>query len=304
MKIIYIISGYKLPEQLIRLVNRIKTNDSTIIIHIDKKTGNRIYRRILEALHTYDNVYFLDRHVCNYGDFGHVKATLKGIQKIITLNIPGDYIILLTGQDYPIKSNREIQRFMNESKDQSFIEYFPLPSSEHWNGNGGLDRVAHFHFYFRNHHISIPNEHQFKSHIINRFFSILSSLIPFRREIPGGLKLYGGSSYWCLSRDCIEYIYKFVQQNSSFVNFFKHVSTPDEIFFQTIILNSTFKDHLVNRNLRYIDWSKPDPPYPAILRKLDFERFIVTDNLFARKFDISIDEEILDMIDRRISTRY
>ena len=50
MKIIYIISGYKLPEQLIRLVNRIKTNDSTIIIHIDTKTGNRIYRRYLGSL--------------------------------------------------------------------------------------------------------------------------------------------------------------------------------------------------------------------------------------------------------------
>lgn len=299
MKIIYIILGHKLLQQLVRLVNRISTENSTIIIHIDKKTDDITYRKILGSLRTYNNVYFLERHVCNWGDFGIVKASLKGIQKIITLNIPGDYVIQLTGQDYPIKSNSEIQRFLEQSNGNSFLDYCTLPT-ENWHGNGGLDRITHFHFHFFGRHVGFPNEHQFKNRIINLSYSILSKLIPLSRKLPGELKLFGGSTYWCLSRDCIEYIYRFVQQNSSFVKFFKYVNIPNEIFFQTIILNSILKDHVVNRNITYIDWSKPSPPYPAILCKEDFERLIDTDNLFARKFDASIDEEILDMIDKRI----
>jgi len=112
-------------------------------------------------------------------------------------------------------------------------------------------------------------------------------------------KLFGGSAYWCLARDCIEYINEYLQRDDSAIKFWKYVRIPDEAFFQTILLNSHLKEQLVNDNFRYIDWVSA--PHPEILGKQNFEQFINSNKLFARKFDVTVDPDVLDMIDRATS---
>jgi len=113
-------------------------------------------------------------------------------------------------------------------------------------------------------------------------------------------KLFGGSAYWCLSRECIEYLGKFILENDGFVRFFHHVLIPDEIFFQTVLLNSPLRDTLVNDNMRCINWS--GNWHPDIFRLEDLNHFMKTDGLFARKFDMSEDSMVLDKIDQAISS--
>jgi hypothetical protein len=56
----------------------------------------------------------------------------------------------------------------------------------------------------------------------------------------------------------------------------------------------------VNDNLRYIAWQDLDAGSPAILRKADFARLVSSPKLFARKFDATVDAEVLDLIDSEI----
>ncbi|MGE5445412.1 MAG: hypothetical protein ACM3SR_12560 [Ignavibacteriales bacterium] len=44
MRLAYIISAYKYPEQLIRLILRLNTDTTSFFIHVDKKTDNEVYR--------------------------------------------------------------------------------------------------------------------------------------------------------------------------------------------------------------------------------------------------------------------
>jgi hypothetical protein len=124
----YIVSAYKLPDQLVRLVSTLDTGDSHFLVHVDKKTDDEVFRRMTAPLRDHSNVHFLERHRCFYGGFGHVKATLKGIDEIVRQRLPFDYVILLTGQDYPIKSNRQIEEFFSRHEGRSFMEYFSMPS--------------------------------------------------------------------------------------------------------------------------------------------------------------------------------
>ena len=70
---------------------------------------------------------------------------------------------------------------------------------------------------------------------------------------------------------------------------------PDEIFFQTLVLNSPHRDSVVDANLRYIDW-----PGPRVLRADDLDALLGSGMLFARKFDETVDAEILDLLDHQI----
>ena len=289
MKIAYIISAYKYPDQLVRLVLRLNTNDTTFLIHFDKRTDDRQYDKAVQALKLLPNVVFLDRHKCYWGDIGHVNATLKGIKVLFEKKIDFDYVVLLTGQDYPIKTNDQIQDFFQNHDGKSFIEFFPLDfdSEDHKPISGSLwsARLERWHIVlFGQLHPILPN----------RYIPL-----PIRHRFPNGFKPFVGSSYWCLHRQCIEYIYSFIEHNWKFVNFFKFTSVSDEVFFQTILLNSRLVDCLVNDSLRFIKWTGKDwSGKPDILGSSDFEKMVLSSKLFARKFDYTKDKEILDKLDK------
>ena len=70
--------------------------------------------------------------------------------------------------------------------------------------------------------------------------------------------------------------------------------------FQTIIMNSPFKDKVVNDNLRYIVWPSAFDSSPINVVKSDFPKLKTSPQLFARKFDMTMDCEVMDMIDQQI----
>jgi hypothetical protein len=72
---------------------------------------------------------------------------------------------------------------------------------------------------------------------------------------------------------------------------------PDELFFQTIMLSTPLADSVENEFLHYMDWSDGSA-HPAILRVADLPKLKASGMLFARKFDASVDSEILDLLDR------
>jgi hypothetical protein len=275
LRLAYIISAYRNLGQVARLVRRLQADGVSFVVHVDKKTDRCAYRDLVSSLDDLPSVRFLERHTCHWGGFGHVRATLKGIDQLLGQGARFDYAILLTGQDYPIKSNDYIDRFFETERPRSFMAFSPLPRDS-WSSRGGLGRIEHRHLRFYGHHVRSP----------------------LRRRFPAGLRPYGGGAYWCLSRECIEYVAHFVPRRPDVVSFFRHVDIPDEIFFHTILLNSELRETIVNDNLRHIDWTQGRRP--AILGVRDFEALAASPKLFARKFDMNQDEKVLEMIDRHL----
>jgi hypothetical protein len=283
-RLAYIISAYKLPEQAVRLVERLNTGTSTacFLVHVDKKADAGVYRRLVGALGPLPNVRFLKRHTCYWGGFGHVAATLEGIHALHQAGLAFEYAILLTGQDYPIKSNQHIRRFLQKHLGTNFLEHFPLPRAA-WD-DGGLPRIQSWHLRILHRHVKLSPP----------------GWLPWRRRIPGGVIAFGGSSYWCITRDCVEYIKAYLERKPEFISFFKHVDVPDELFFQTIVMNSRFRDTVVNDDLRYTVWDDLTSGSPAVLTRDDFSRLASSAKLFARKFDATVDAEVLELIDREL----
>jgi hypothetical protein len=278
----YIISAYKHPPQLVRLVERLRSPTSSFFIHVDRKTPPETYRAMVDGLAHLPEVCFLPRHRADWGGFGHVAATLEGINAIVRTETPCDYVVLLTGQDYPIKPPERIEAFLAGNLGQQFMEYFPLPHLD-WEGCG-LDRIEAWHLRPLGRRLVLDPR-------------------PWRRlqrRFPRGFRPFGGSSYWCLTRDAVEFVHGFARRNPAFINFFRRVDVPDELFFQTLLMNSRFAGSVVNDNLRHIEWHDPESGSPAILTTADLGRLRGSPQLFARKFDIMVDHSVLDEIDHTI----
>lgn len=278
LKVAYIVSAYKLPGLLERLLRRLAAPGASFTVHVDRKTPSRTYSEMVARTRDLD-VTFLPRHVCHWGGFGHVEASLKGIERLLRDRVPFDYVVLLTGQDYPLRSPSEIAARLESAQGRSFMSHWQLPY-EPWGARGGLDRIERWHL------------------VAHRRIRLS---LPLRRRLPNGLVAYGGSPYWCLARPVVEYVHQVVREDASFVRFFKHVFVPDELFFQTIVMNSPLRQSVVNDNARYIVWSRR--PAPAILRRSDLEAMQRSGKLFARKFDPTVDAEVLDALDAWIDRR-
>lgn len=284
MTIAYVISAYKLPRQLVRLVSCLQAPGRLFFIHVDRKTPDDVYDEMAGGLRGYDNVRFLERHRCDWGDFGHVEATLKGLDALIASGAAYDYVQLLTGQDYPIKSNAFADDFLRRHAGTSFMNHRPLPVDGLF--EGGFDRLERRHVRLFGKTRVIPPS------------AFNAGRWLWKRRMPYGLVPYFGSGYWCLHRACIEYVMEFVRAHPAYVRFFRHAWIPDEMFFQTILLNSPLRDTIVHDDLRFIKW-----PGPAVLTSADWDAIAAAPDLFARKFDETVDGAILDTIDRRILGR-
>ena len=100
-----------------------------------------------------------------------------------------------------------------------------------------------------------------------------------------------------LSGDHVRYLYDFwhTEKGRIAIKEFKTVAWPDEIYFQTILLNSKYKNNVINKMLWYVDWRK-GPWLPRVLDMTDLDLLKKSNELFARKFDIPGSDELLNTL--------
>jgi hypothetical protein len=283
----YIILAHKNPSQLQRLIRALDDGLSHFFVHIDRRTGIGPFHDLLQPQ---TNISFLPQIKTGWGSFGLVEAVLSGLKAVLQPGKKLDHIILLSGQDYPIKSNEQISTFLGQNKDKAFLEYFPLPCPAKWSPNGGLYRVNK---YF----LGLTTHRRYAAKGIN----FMATLFPFlQRKMYAGMHAFAGSMWWIISDYAARYIMDFIAENPRYLHFHRFTFAPDELFFHMILLNA--KDEqistaIVNDDKRYIRWKDISASHPEIIKKEDLDELIYSDALFARKFDTVTDEEILDLID-------
>jgi len=278
VRIAYLVSAYRSPQQLKRLVDRLSTENTEFYIHIDLKS-RREFKQLIGQFSNCSDITVLPSHRVAWGSFGHVLASIKGIASSTLIGKAPDNLVLLTGQDYPIKSNSQIEEFLKQNHQHSFMEHFQLPWHLWEHERGGADRFEYFYLAFAGRKLyRVPG---------------------VRRDFPTGFIPYGGSSYWSLNYEAIEYLAKFITDQREYVKFFRNVRIPDELFFQTALMNSPLREQIVNNNLRFTKWQSGSP-HPEVLTNESFEDLKGSPALFARKFDTEEDASILDRIDAEL----
>ena len=284
IRIAYVILAHHRPESAVRLVRRLHQPDHDFFIHYNLRSSEKEYQLLAGELQNLPNVRMLARHKCTWGDDGMILGALKGIQEIARQGFVHDYAILLTGQDYPVKSDARFRERLAAAAGGSFMEYAAWPITN-WENGRAIKRIKDWHW-----HLPFPNWARplgwppSKQHLT----------LPWNRKIPGGLHPHFGSAFWYLHRSCLQYIQDYVTRHPEYVRFFRHALIPDECFFQTLLLNSPLAATVSKRTLTYVNWR---PPWPGILTMDDLPQLRESDALLARKFDPVTSSQVLDHLD-------
>lgn len=277
-----LITAYKNPDHLLRIVEQFDES-FRFYIHLDKKS--RLATDDLRRLKNDSKIHYLSRHyTTNWGGTAHLHCILHLMKKALQDN-ESEYLHLISGHDFPIKSPAYFKDFLNRHNGTQFIEVFPMPAQV-WE-NGGLDRLKYFHL---NDWFDAKGK---RAMVLKKFLNLQKKLRLSRNIDFKGMALYGGSTWWSLSKACCRHVEEFLNDNSWFLKKFNHTFCAEEILFQTIIMNSPFKNAITNSNLRHIVWEFRHGNIPAVLDERDLETIKNSADLFARRFDYPHSEPLL-----------
>lgn len=308
----YIITAHTNPEQLKRLICKLNDEYSIFYIHIDLKSDISEFKKVID----FNNVIFIENRIdCIWGDFSIVVATINLLKEA---SKSGDSdkdskIIVLSGQDYPIKSLSDINNYLKANKEYEFISF-------------ELDPIPNDHERIKKYKINVSSKRG-NFMLLNSFFN--SNLKDKLRRIKYLIKKiisfddftnmlfdrkplfqdnYKGSNWFCINEKTAVKILRYIDKNKTkLYNYYKYTFCADEHFFHTILkdMMKENKDIKIKPCLHFIDWNRKNIPWvllPVTFTTIDLELLLKQpeNKLFARKFDQDMDEEILNLLDENI----
>lgn len=209
-----------------------------------------------------------------------------------------DYYHLVSGMDLPLKTQNEIHKFFEKHTGKEFV---------HFGSNEDARKRCQYYWLYQEKLGNVANAIKFKK-ICNR----LRSLSIFAQELIGvdRVKKYGiykviavGSNWFSITDSLARYV---VSKEQEIFRCYKNTYCCDEVFLQTLILNSPYKNNLYSyaiddyhANMRNIDWKRGKP---YTWKDTDYDELMASDYLFARKFDEQVDDGIVDRIYMRLSS--
>jgi len=238
-------------------------------IHVDKKVDIQLY----SSLFNMRNVVFVKERVdVRWGHITQIEAYLNTFKYCIDDSY--DRIFLLSGDTLPLHNLEYLSKYCEENADKEFVSCKICLDAY-------IDRIRY------------DNSFWYSSNIIKRIFGKIRNTLGFKILNPKFDKLpqlYFGSNWIGITQQCLSYLIKYVNNNPDFYDAFKNSVCGDELFFQTIIMNSSFSKSIIPSGIMFVDWTDKGS-HPRILQNEDFDELlnISRSYLFARKFSISLD---------------
>ena len=285
------------------MVRALDSPNADFFIHVDRKSDIWPFQ---DRFSQFNVRFAADRVSVYWGEFSIVQASVNLIRQALNQLPAPDYLVLLSGSDYPLRSSRYIEAFFSGNQGSQFINLVQMP----------CEAVGKLLERFEQYWLQTPNDAQFVARVVARLNHLINNQLRLIKRdykvVFSGLVPHGGSQWWALTNDACRHILEFLDCRPDVVKFFRNVSLPDESFFHTIIGNSKFATQAV-RNLTFADWSRPSGG-PAIIDMEHLNAFMKTaciiwddtygrgELLFARKFrDDS--SHLTDFIDANLINR-
>lgn len=277
--------NFEILEKQLRFLD---SENADFFIHVDAKAELDAERFL--AMPEKSRVTFVPRHRISWGHFAMVEAELD----LLRAAVPGgyDYYHLLSGVDVPVKSRAYIEEYFTRSPGTNYVSFLSPEIAR-----SDLYRVM-FYYPLQRYNIRKP--------AVRRALRNLTGAIQLgfdvdrTRRLPDGFVFQKGAQWFSITYTLAAYL---LEKEGEIRKLFTDTYCPDEMFVQTEIMNSPFRDtlpeHAFENNyascLRYIDWQRGNP-YTFTNGDLGELLAAPETALFARKFDYRSNPGVVDAL--------
>jgi hypothetical protein len=314
-RVCYYMQTHKAPAQIARLVGTIKRGSPGSIVLIDHDVSAPPLDRSLFS--DMSDVYLIGTSG-GYGDFSHVNRILAAVDWLDEHGVQFDWLQNLTGQDYPLRAIADIEQAISTGGFDGYMQYAPVfpertPPDADWGAGPAYRLCTPFdtamRFDYSHRRFGMPSAR--KQRLLRPFMlinwlqpwftvSLAFSTVGLRRKttiFSDDFILYGGSFFCALSASCLRYARDFAAENPDIVKYFCTMAGPDELFLQTVLVNSG-KFRISPLGTHYVYFPGGRYNHPKELGMTDLPAMLASGAHWARKFDAGA--EVLDALDQRM----
>jgi hypothetical protein len=249
----------------------------------------------LEKTHFPKNVHFIDPHlVTSWGDISVCLAALKAFGVLMERHNP-DWIILLSGSDYPVRRAEDIHHHLSKSEFDVLLDYREIqhnlalanPAIQVGFGRPDWIRLAYTRYCGTRFWWPRPSREL-----------LIGGILPFRRSYfavssPGidsvlqrvqflrPSRIFGGDFWFQANRKAISALLNY-KSLGRLVRYYRRREIPEESLFHTVFCNDPSL-RVCTSHLRYANWNG-NGAHPKWLGIADLPDVAASGAHFARKF--------------------
>lgn len=304
--ICYFIQSHRDPEQIYRLVRRLREGSERGRVVVQHNFANcDLDWSPLASLPETHLIPATEPQVRSKFSC-QVQPYLDAIDWLERERYEYEWLVNLSAQDYPVMPVARIEHALLESRCDGYIRYWDVLSAQSpWSQRKARDR--YWYHYRRWPAASEPLLRALRpfTRVLPLNFHLIHfpqvGVRAFRPPFHDGFRCYGGWAWFALRRHAVLYLREFLRTHPDVERHYRRTITPEESLVQTLLINSGRFD-LTNDDLRYIDYSTPYTREfkgsPRVLTVADLPLLATGRYHFARKFDFGVDRVVLDRIDR------
>jgi Core-2/I-Branching enzyme len=277
----YFVMVHKDPEQFARLLSRIRDPRDRIIAHVSLTTPTATRNALESVALSHHGVDLLPPTRIRWGHWSLAECHRRAIA--MAMSLPDwDYMINLSGSCYPIKPVEQIRSTLGAARPgadadpllwPNYIDMKPIdecpPLVRRW---------------------------------IERYWVRVDERdrgVPlWRRRPPAGVDCrWKGSNWTVLHRNFCRWLDR-DPVAESIRRFLRHAKHPTEFWQQWSLMSSPFRETRCP-GMHYVRWA--GEAHPLALTSADLGALSLARAFFARKFESSIDSEVLDQVDAMLA---
>ena len=310
--VVYLITSYGKTHQLERLVRTLRfLTDGPVWLRHDYSKASLHTERIADM----SAVILPPTTPVTWGDFSFVDVLLESL-RAIEAREDYSWIVILSGQDYPIRPLADLERHLHELDADALLEQTADAHDPMRYSRRRYDRGTDL---YRYRYYSIPTirgrpllsrrtirrlerigaaqpvvSFRFIGRQDRSMVGLRWPMGPFRRP----KRPYQGSNWFVLSRHGVRTVLDFVASHPAYSRHYRRTFVPSESFFHSILLNDSDL-RIAPDNLHFEDWPLHSSG-PRTLTVQDLPDLLKSGRYLARKFDADVDSLILDHLDRHL----
>jgi len=284
----YLITAHDKPEQLKLLLSLLDDSNNDLYLHIDKKAAGIQNCDLTNAIKK-AHIQFVPRLDARWGSEVFIDAIASLIREAVKSEHA--YYHLLSGVDLPLKPQQEIHAFFREHAGKEFVAFDQKSADQ----RVLVQRLGRYSFR--------RPVGPFALRVYKRFEPVwnkLQSALGINRIRRCPVVFQKGAVWFSITHAFALYV---LEQFPQYRPYYRHSVCADEIWLQTILVNSPFMerrsfwgwDDELAATMRYVDWSDGGRS-PKVLVSEDYTALVSSGALFARKFDPAVDGAVIDRI--------
>lgn len=290
----FLLGLYQNPDYAATLVESLRGERSNIYVHINPLYLHD-FKDFMAHYTKVDDVQVIHTQPTKWGGYSLLRQILD-LLRLAMQDESNGYFHMLTGQDILIKPLADLYQFFDANGEWNYLSYGKDQIHNPQKGYLlGLNRSQYYHLFDLLNYRGNMFHRQ-----LEKYFVKAQQLFQFKRKWPFP-NYYQGSGWFSLNRMAVTEIMDWLQVNHKVV---EYTFAPDEVIFQSILLNSKTDKHVINDNLRFILWdNQGEVGSPKILTEQHFDQIKRSHCFFARKIHPVKSKQLIELIQTQIFNR-